>query len=143
MAYLGKGRIAELRYIAEKLGERVTDDLKIIHLKNLIISSTNYEEKFVREMLNARIQERRTPGTSSVCENYNTIEGHSSNPFELRKLPKCNAKEVDKIEMAENISEDMENLLPSFREDKNTINLIKINANEFIEVQQKSQKLVP
>ncbi|GFT83089.1 hypothetical protein NPIL_274281, partial [Nephila pilipes] len=73
-------------------------------------------------------------------KNYDTIEGHSSNPFELRKLPKCNAKEVDETVIAENISEDMENLLPSFREDKNTINLIKINANG---LQQKSEELAP
>ncbi|GFS53770.1 uncharacterized protein TNCV_731541 [Trichonephila clavipes] len=51
MAYLGKGRIAEPRYIAKQLVEKVTDDLKIIYLKNLIVNSPNYEEEFVREML--------------------------------------------------------------------------------------------
>ncbi|GFS55858.1 hypothetical protein NPIL_223441 [Nephila pilipes] len=95
-----------------KLGERVTDDLKIIHLKNLIINSTNYEEELVREILIARIQERMKASSSHVCENYNAMEGHNSNPFELRKLPKCTAKEDDKIEIAENIAEDTENILP-------------------------------
>ncbi|GFU32426.1 hypothetical protein NPIL_144991 [Nephila pilipes] len=83
------------------------------------------------------------PGTSRVCENYNPIEGHSSNPFELRKLPKCNAKKDDKIEIAENISDDMKILLPSFRENKDTINVIKIDASEFIEAQHKSEELSP
>ncbi|GFV39370.1 retrovirus-related Pol polyprotein from transposon 17.6 [Trichonephila clavipes] len=58
MAYLGKGRKSDLSYIAEQLGERVTDDLKIIDLRNLIVNSTNYGEEFVREMLNVRIEER-------------------------------------------------------------------------------------
>ncbi|GFV86247.1 transposon Ty3-I Gag-Pol polyprotein [Trichonephila clavipes] len=58
MAYLGKGRKSDLSYIAEQLGERVTDDLKIIDLRNLIVNSTNYDKEFVREMLNVRIEER-------------------------------------------------------------------------------------
>ncbi|GFS70781.1 hypothetical protein NPIL_608981 [Nephila pilipes] len=102
MVYLAKGRKTEISHIAEKLGEIITDDSKTVHFKNLIINSTNYEEEFVREMLNAKIQERMKAGTSRVCENYDTIEGHNSNPFELRKLPICNAKEDDKIEITEN-----------------------------------------
>ncbi|GFT86268.1 hypothetical protein NPIL_45991 [Nephila pilipes] len=141
MAYLAKDRKADLRYIAEKLGERVTDDLKTIHIKNLIINSTNYEEEFARKMLNAILQERRKNSTSHVCENYDAIKKHNSNPFELQKLSKCNAKQNDKIEIAENIAENMENLLLSFIVDKDSINVIKINANEFIEAQQKSEEL--
>ncbi|GFV00395.1 retrovirus-related Pol polyprotein from transposon 412 [Trichonephila clavipes] len=64
MAYLGKGRKSDLSYIAEQLGERVTDDLKIIDLRNLIVNSTNYDEEFVREMLNVRIEERLEGNTS-------------------------------------------------------------------------------
>ncbi|GFV35432.1 retrovirus-related Pol polyprotein from transposon 17.6 [Trichonephila clavipes] len=58
MAYLGKGRKSDLSYIAEQLGERVIDDLKIIDLRNLIVTSTNYDEEFFREMINVRIEER-------------------------------------------------------------------------------------
>ncbi|GFW77091.1 retrovirus-related Pol polyprotein from transposon 17.6 [Trichonephila clavipes] len=58
MAYFGKGRKSDLSYISEQLGERVTDDLKIIDLRNLIVNSTNSDEEFVREMLNVRIEER-------------------------------------------------------------------------------------
>ncbi|GFW16607.1 zinc finger MYM-type protein 1 [Trichonephila clavipes] len=57
MAYLGKGRKSDLSYIAEQLRERIADDLKIIDLRNLILSSRNYDEEFVREMLNPRIEE--------------------------------------------------------------------------------------
>ncbi|GFS78946.1 hypothetical protein NPIL_494751 [Nephila pilipes] len=103
MAYLQKGLKVELRYIAEKLGERVTDDLKTIHLKNLIRSSTNYEEEFAREMLNTRVQERRKASTSCIGENYDTIEGHNSYLFKLRKLPKCNTKGGDKISVVQKI----------------------------------------
>ncbi|GFT87355.1 hypothetical protein NPIL_300071 [Nephila pilipes] len=118
MAYLTKDRKAELRYIAEKLGERVNDHLKIIRLKNLITNSNNYEEEFVREMLNGRIQERMKASTSRACESNDTSEGHNSNPFKLRRILKCNAKEDYKIEIAENIIENMENLLPSVRSDE-------------------------
>ncbi|GFY42742.1 retrovirus-related Pol polyprotein from transposon 17.6 [Trichonephila inaurata madagascariensis] len=47
MAYLGKGRKSDLSYITEQLGERVTDDLKIIDLRDLIVNSTNYDEEFI------------------------------------------------------------------------------------------------
>ncbi|GFT05526.1 hypothetical protein NPIL_576931 [Nephila pilipes] len=143
MDYLAKGRKAELRCIAEKIDEKVTEDLKIIHHKNLIMNSTNYEEGLVQEMLYARIKERMKASTSCVYGNYDTIEGHNSNPIELQKLPKYNAMQDDEIEIAENIAEDMENLLVSIIDDKDSINLIKINANEYIEVQQKSEELAP
>ncbi|PRD23466.1 UNVERIFIED_CONTAM: hypothetical protein NCL1_46270 [Trichonephila clavipes] len=79
MAYLGKGRIAELRYITKQLGEKVTNDLKIIDLRNLIINSPNYEEEFVKEMLNIIIEK-------------------SSNELEtLLKLKKHNSKTINKV----------------------------------------------
>ncbi|GFS73588.1 SCAN box domain-containing protein [Trichonephila clavipes] len=96
MAYLGKGRKSDLSYIAEQLGERVTDDLKIIDLRNLIVNSTNYDEEFVREMLNVRIEERLEGNTSRVSENDHMNERQHSNTFELHKLlPRFKAKEDD------------------------------------------------
>ncbi|GFS79130.1 hypothetical protein NPIL_443811 [Nephila pilipes] len=92
-------------------------------------------------MLNARIQEKRKASTSPVSESCDTIEGANLNPFGLPKLPNFDAKEDGKIEIAENIADVMENHLSSFGEDKDTINLIKINAFEFIEVQKKSEEL--
>ncbi|GFT15622.1 retrovirus-related Pol polyprotein from transposon 412 [Trichonephila clavipes] len=96
MSYLGKGQKSDLSYIAEQLGERVTDDLKIIDLRNLIVNSTNYDEEFVREMLNVRIEERLEGNTSRVSENDHMNERHHSNTFELHKLlPRFKAKEDD------------------------------------------------
>ncbi|GFY39990.1 uncharacterized protein TNIN_98861 [Trichonephila inaurata madagascariensis] len=174
MAFLGKGRRADLSYIAEQLGERVTDDLKIIDLRNLIVNSTNYDEEFVREMLNARIEERLEGNTSRVSENDHISERHHSNTFELLKLLKFKAKqddttesghgecdsdsqsagkkkaeqksiseanENDEIKLEENLAEDIENLLPSLKEEKDTMNLININTDEFIKAQQESQEL--
>ncbi|GFW81088.1 peptidase A2 domain-containing protein [Trichonephila clavipes] len=88
MAYLGKGRKSDLSYIAEQLGERVTDDLKIIDLRNLIVNSTNYDEEFVREMLNVRIEERlegKTPRAESeeLASDYDHVKALLLKRFKL------------------------------------------------------------
>ncbi|GFU75930.1 uncharacterized protein TNCV_2087681 [Trichonephila clavipes] len=109
MAYLGKGRIAELRYIVKQLDEKVTDDLKIIDLKNLIVNSPNYEE-FVREMLNMIIEKRLKPSTSRVSKYFDLNERHilSSNELEtLLKLKKHNSGNINKVNSkSENVSLD-------------------------------------
>ncbi|GFY43228.1 uncharacterized protein TNIN_437281 [Trichonephila inaurata madagascariensis] len=100
MAYLGKGRIAELRYIAKQLGEKVTDELKIIHLKNLIVNSPNYEEEFVREMLNMIIEKRLKTSTSRVSKYFDLKERYILSTYELEtlfKLKKHNSKTLDKV----------------------------------------------
>ncbi|GFX08218.1 uncharacterized protein TNCV_3267091 [Trichonephila clavipes] len=99
MAYLGKGRIAELRYIAKQLGEKVNDDLKIIDLKNLI-NSPNYEEEFVREMLSMIIEKRLKTSTSHVSKYFdlNEIDILSTNELKtLLKSKKHNSKTIDKV----------------------------------------------
>ncbi|GFY29453.1 retrovirus-related Pol polyprotein from transposon 17.6 [Trichonephila clavipes] len=80
MAYLGKGRKSDLSYIAEQLGERVTDDLKIIDLRNLIVNSTNYDEEFVREMLNVRIEERES---EELASDYDHVKALHLKRFKL------------------------------------------------------------
>ncbi|GFY43848.1 uncharacterized protein TNIN_163891 [Trichonephila inaurata madagascariensis] len=100
MAYLGKGRIAELRYITKQLGEKVTDDLKIIDLKNLIVNSLNYEEEFVREMLNMIIEKRLKTSTSRVRKYFDLKERYILSTYELEtlfKLKKHNSKTLDKV----------------------------------------------
>ncbi|GFV52371.1 uncharacterized protein TNCV_3216021 [Trichonephila clavipes] len=100
MAYLGKGRIAELRYIAKQLGEKVTDDLKITDLKNLFVNSPNYEEEFVREMLNMIIKKRLKVSTSHVSKYFDLNERYilSTNELEtLLKLKKYNSKSINKV----------------------------------------------
>ncbi|GFV48105.1 uncharacterized protein TNCV_3027881 [Trichonephila clavipes] len=100
MAYLGKGRIAELRYIAKQLGEKVNDDLKIIDLKNLIVNSPNYEEEFVREMLNMIIEKRLKTSTSRVSKYFDLNEMYILSTIELKtllKLKKYNSKTINKV----------------------------------------------
>ncbi|GFT63008.1 uncharacterized protein TNCV_1607711 [Trichonephila clavipes] len=108
MAYLGKGRIAELRYITKQLGEKVNDDLKIIDLKNLIVNSPNYEEEFVREMLNMIIKKRLNASTSRVSKYFDLNERFILSTNELKtllKLKKHNSKTIDKVRgKSENVS---------------------------------------
>ncbi|GFY42543.1 uncharacterized protein TNIN_437701 [Trichonephila inaurata madagascariensis] len=95
----GKGRIAELRYIAKQLGEKVTDELKIIDLKNLIVNSPNYEEEFVREMLNMIIEKRLKTSMSRVSKYFDLNERYILSTYELEtlfKLKKHNSKTLDK-----------------------------------------------
>ncbi|GFX14083.1 uncharacterized protein TNCV_612881 [Trichonephila clavipes] len=99
MAYFGKGRIAELRYIAKQLGEKVNDDLKIIDLKNLIVNSPNYEE-FVREMLSMIIEKRLKTSTSHVSKYFDLNEIYILSTNELKtplELKKHNSKTKDKV----------------------------------------------
>ncbi|GFY33676.1 uncharacterized protein TNCV_4593881 [Trichonephila clavipes] len=128
MAYLGKGRIAELRYIAKQLGEKVTDDLKIIDLKNLIVNSPNYEEEFVREMLSMIIEKRLKTSTSRVSKYFDLNEIYILSTYELEtllKLKKHNSGNINKVNSkSENVSLDpctiksKENgvVMPVFRE---------------------------
>ncbi|GFV00303.1 uncharacterized protein TNCV_2117571 [Trichonephila clavipes] len=100
MAYLGKGRIAELRYIAKQLGEKVSDDLKIIDLKNLIVNSPNYEEEFVREMLSMITEKRLKTSTSRVSKYFDLNEIYILSTNELKtllKLKKYNSKTINKV----------------------------------------------
>ncbi|GFY77108.1 uncharacterized protein TNIN_107001 [Trichonephila inaurata madagascariensis] len=100
MAYLGKGRIAELRYIAKQLSEKVTDDLKIINLKNLIVNSLNYEEEFVREMLNMIIEKRLKTSPSRVSKYFDLNKRYILSTYELEtllKLKKQNSKTINKV----------------------------------------------
>ncbi|GFX65543.1 uncharacterized protein TNCV_5082791 [Trichonephila clavipes] len=100
MAYLGKGRIAELRYTIKQLGEQVNDDLKIRDLKNLIVNSSNYEEEFVREMLNMIIKKGLKASTSRVSKYFDLNERYilSTNELDtLLKLKKYNSKTINKV----------------------------------------------
>ncbi|GFU66343.1 uncharacterized protein TNCV_3178661 [Trichonephila clavipes] len=103
MAYLGKGRIAELKCIAKQLGKKVTDDLKIIDLKNLIVNSPNYEE-FVREMLNMIIVKRLKTSTSRVRKYFDLNERYILSTYGLEtllKLEKHNSKTINKVKSKE------------------------------------------
>ncbi|GFW65190.1 hypothetical protein TNCV_394561 [Trichonephila clavipes] len=48
MAFLGKARKQDLVLLAEELGQKVSDKMTIIDLKNIIIK--DYEEEFVSQL---------------------------------------------------------------------------------------------
>ncbi|GFT78267.1 retrovirus-related Pol polyprotein from transposon opus [Trichonephila clavipes] len=58
MAFLGKAKKQDLVLLAEELGQKVSDKMTIIDLKNIIIGSKDYEEEFVRAQLSV-ISEKR------------------------------------------------------------------------------------
>ncbi|GFY01441.1 hypothetical protein TNCV_850491 [Trichonephila clavipes] len=58
MAFLGKARKQDLVLLAEELGQKVSDNMTIIDLKNIIIGSKDYEEEFVRAQLSVILEER-------------------------------------------------------------------------------------
>ncbi|GFW48109.1 hypothetical protein TNCV_3076491 [Trichonephila clavipes] len=51
MAFLEKTEKQDLILLAEDLGLRVSDKTTVIDLKNIIIGSKDYEEKFVKAYL--------------------------------------------------------------------------------------------
>ncbi|GFX86236.1 uncharacterized protein TNCV_2561181 [Trichonephila clavipes] len=110
MAYLGKGRIAEQRYIAKQLGEKVTNDLKIIDLNNLIVNSPNYEEKFAREMLSMIIEKRLKNSMSRVCIYFDINKRYILSTYEIQillKSKKHNSETINKVKSkSENVSLD-------------------------------------
>ncbi|GFW46293.1 retrovirus-related Pol polyprotein from transposon opus [Trichonephila clavipes] len=58
MAFLGKAKKQDLVLLAEELGQKVSDKMTIIDLKNIIIGSKDYEEEFVRAQLSVILEER-------------------------------------------------------------------------------------
>ncbi|GFX44705.1 hypothetical protein TNCV_2427891 [Trichonephila clavipes] len=58
MAFLEKAKKQDLVLLAEELGQKVSDKMTIIDLKNIIISSKDYEEEFVRAQLSVISEER-------------------------------------------------------------------------------------
>ncbi|GFY01914.1 hypothetical protein TNCV_4796361 [Trichonephila clavipes] len=77
MAFLEKAKKQDLVLLAEELGQKVSDKMTIINLKNIIIGSTDYEEEFVRAQLSVISQRnalkgkqrKKSPGStqSSSC----------------------------------------------------------------------------
>ncbi|GFY08905.1 hypothetical protein TNCV_4660971 [Trichonephila clavipes] len=57
MAFLGKARKQDLVLLAEELGQKVSDKMRIIDLKNIIIGSKDYEEEFIRAQLSVILEE--------------------------------------------------------------------------------------
>ncbi|GFW21485.1 CCHC-type domain-containing protein [Trichonephila clavipes] len=58
MAFLGKAKKQDLVLLAEELGQKVSDKMTNIELRNIIIGSKDYEEEFVRAQLSVILEER-------------------------------------------------------------------------------------
>ncbi|GFV95689.1 CCHC-type domain-containing protein [Trichonephila clavipes] len=58
MAFLGKAKKQDLVLLAEELGQKVSDKMTNIELRNIIIGNKDYEEEFVRDQLSVILEER-------------------------------------------------------------------------------------
>ncbi|GFX52708.1 hypothetical protein TNCV_3980111 [Trichonephila clavipes] len=58
MAFLGKAKKQDLILLAEELGQKVSDKMTNIDLRNIIIGIKDYEEEFVRAQLSVILEER-------------------------------------------------------------------------------------
>ncbi|GFX78474.1 hypothetical protein TNCV_1295401 [Trichonephila clavipes] len=58
MAFLGKGRKKDLVHVATELEEAVSEDMKVMELKQIIVGSKNFEVEFVRNLLETVMSER-------------------------------------------------------------------------------------
>ncbi|GFS99795.1 uncharacterized protein TNCV_1062551 [Trichonephila clavipes] len=58
MAYLGRGRKRDLVLVATELGETASDGMKMIELKQIIVGSKNFEDEFVKNLLETVVNER-------------------------------------------------------------------------------------
>ncbi|GFT46436.1 hypothetical protein TNCV_1566581 [Trichonephila clavipes] len=75
MAFLEKAKKQDLVLLAEELGQKVSDKMTIIDLKNIIIGSKDYEEEFVRVQLYVISEERvereteeKSPGSTYAIQ---------------------------------------------------------------------------
>ncbi|GFY74948.1 uncharacterized protein TNIN_110761 [Trichonephila inaurata madagascariensis] len=76
-------------------------------------------------------------------EIVNVIQTRSQRKKEAEQNRTSEADEKEEMKLEENLAEDIENLLPSFIEEKDTMSLININTDAFIKAQQKSEELAP
>ncbi|GFV63308.1 hypothetical protein TNCV_1374051 [Trichonephila clavipes] len=58
VAFLEKAKKQDLVLLAEELGQKVSDKMTNIELRNIIIGSKDYEEEFVRDQLSVILEER-------------------------------------------------------------------------------------
>ncbi|GFW73615.1 hypothetical protein TNCV_1540701 [Trichonephila clavipes] len=78
MAFLEKAKKQDLVLLAEELGQKVSDKMTNIELRNIIIGSKDYEEEFVRDQLSVILEERfereseeKSPGSSQSSSRKN------------------------------------------------------------------------
>ncbi|GFU20348.1 hypothetical protein TNCV_2770171 [Trichonephila clavipes] len=74
MAFLEKAKKQDLVLLAEELGQKVSDKMTIINLKNIIIGSKDYEEEFVRAQLSVISEERVERETEEKIARLHAIQ---------------------------------------------------------------------
>ncbi|GFS85307.1 uncharacterized protein TNCV_75581 [Trichonephila clavipes] len=74
MAFLEKAKKQDLVLLAEELGQKVSDKMTIIDLKNIIIGSKDYEEEFVRAQLSVISEERVERETKEKIARQHAIQ---------------------------------------------------------------------
>ncbi|GFX63193.1 hypothetical protein TNCV_3895181 [Trichonephila clavipes] len=74
MAFLEKAKRQDLVLLAEELGQKVSDKMTIIDLKNIIIGSKDYEEEFVRAQLSVISEERVERETEEKIARQHAIQ---------------------------------------------------------------------
>ncbi|GFV39767.1 TIP41-like protein [Trichonephila clavipes] len=74
MAFLEKAKKQDLVLLAEELGQKVSDKMTVIDLKNIIIGSKDYEEEFVRAQLSVISEERVERETEEKIARQHAIQ---------------------------------------------------------------------
>ncbi|GFV86187.1 hypothetical protein TNCV_671841 [Trichonephila clavipes] len=74
MAFLGKAKKQDLVLLAEELGQKVSDKMTNMELRNIIIGSKDYEEEFVRAQLSVILEERVERETEEKIARQHAIQ---------------------------------------------------------------------
>ncbi|GFS88478.1 CCHC-type domain-containing protein [Trichonephila clavipes] len=85
MAFLGKAKKQDLVLLAEELGQKVSDKMTNMELRNIIIDSKDYEEEFVRDQLSVILEERFERESEEKIARQLAIE-QQQREFELEKM---------------------------------------------------------
>ncbi|GBM42342.1 hypothetical protein AVEN_9140-1, partial [Araneus ventricosus] len=95
MTYIAKHRKCDLMELARELGEEVDEKFTIVNLKKVILNSSDYEEEFAKEMLEAIIVRRQE---KEVLERQREKED-KDRKFEREKEERDRQFELEKIKL--------------------------------------------
>lgn len=137
MSFLGKGQKADLLKLAEELGIDVTPEDKIVKIKSLIVRSPDYEEDFVRNLLESVVEARKSESEARKAE----IEAQKREEDHRSKLEEA---EIEMRIQKEIHDFELERLrLSNVREGNNSGNSRQQNSNSARELHNFMQKYNP
>ncbi|GFV00652.1 hypothetical protein TNCV_4752891 [Trichonephila clavipes] len=116
MAFLGKAKKQDLVLLAEELGQKVSDKMTNIELRNIIIGSKDYEEEFVRDQLSVILEERleresgkeKNPATTRIRVRENALE------IERRDLDPENLSPLKQVSVIKKVQDEPRDLQAKF-----------------------------